>query len=227
MAEDDETTDHGSRGDDDRAVGRTLALSDGIFAIAMTLVAFQIQLPAAGPPLSPSGLTRLLTGSQLEDHYVAYLITFAVIGLFWLSHHRLFRHIVRADDALMLVNLLFLMAVAAVPFPTAVLGRYGSERPAVLLYASTMAVTGCLMGALTVVAHRRGLMAPGTTVESLRQGLWRSGSAVAVFTLSIPLAFVSPTITPYMWLLLLPLRFFDPTGRKKSRRRRGAPSCPV
>jgi uncharacterized membrane protein len=211
VSEDDESGQR-ARGDDDRAVGRTLALSDGIFAIAMTLVAFQIQLP--NTPVPPGQLTSVLAG--LGDRYIAYFITFAVIGLFWLSHHRLFRHIVRADDTLMLVNLLFLMAVAALPFPSAVLGSYGGQRPAEVLYASSMAVTGFLMGTLTVVAHRRDLLAPGTPPESLKNGLWRSGTSVAVFVLSIPVALFAPSVTPYTWLVLLPLRIVDPFGGRKS-----------
>jgi uncharacterized membrane protein len=215
MSENDERGD-GERDDGGRGVGRTLALSDGIFAIAMTLVAFQIQVPLLSHK-NVSQLAGKLGG--LTDHYVSFFITFAVIGFLWLAHHRLFRYVERCDDALMLVNLLFLMVVAALPFPSAVLGDYASQRPAVLLYASSMSLAGILLTALTLVAHRRGLLFPGTPADSLRMSLWRSASTVIVFTLSIPVAIVAPTVTPYTWLVLIPMRMFNPIPKRRQRRR--------
>jgi hypothetical protein len=92
------------------------------------------------------------------------------------------------------------------PFPSAVMGRYGSERIAVVLYASSMIVAGSLLGALLLVARRRGLLTPETSHEGVVAGLWNSASTVAVFTLSIPVALVAPTVAPYTWLVVLPLR---------------------
>jgi uncharacterized membrane protein len=207
LKEDDEGGDGGM------GLGRTLALSDGIFAIAMTLVAFQIQ-----PPVLKSNqvhdLAHKLGG--LGDGYFVYLLTFPVIGLLWLAHHRLFRTLERADEPLMVLNLLFLMTVAALPFPSAVLGRYGSQPVAVVLYASSVATAGLLLSALSVVAYRRRLMSPAGSTDRFREALWRSGSMAGVFILSIPLAIISPTVAPYVWLALLPIRFVNPTRRSRS-----------
>jgi uncharacterized membrane protein len=197
MQEDDEEAGGGI------ALGRTLALSDGIFAIAMTLLAFQIQ----PPDLHGSQIHHLASAlGALGSSYFVYVLSFAVIGSLWLAHHRIFRHVRRADEALMSLNVLFLMAIAAMPFPSAVMGRYGSERTAVVLYASSMIVAGSLLGALLLVARRRGLLTPGTSHEGVVAGLWNSASTVAVFTLSIPVALVAPTVAPYTWLVVLPLR---------------------
>jgi uncharacterized membrane protein len=194
------------------ALGRTLALSDGIFAIAMTLLAFQIQ----PPDLQGNEVHHLASAlGALGTRYFVYVLTFAVIGLLWLAHHRAFRHIKRADEALMSLNILFLMAIAALPFPSAVMGRYGSERTAVVLYASSMIVAGSLLGALLLLARRRRLLTPGTSHEGVVAALWNSASTVVVFTLSIPVALVAPTASPYTWVLLLPLRL---VGGKVSRR---------
>jgi uncharacterized membrane protein len=206
MREDDERDDGGI------GLGRTLALSDGIFAIAMTLVAFQVQLPTGSRPL-----TRKL--ESLGDSYLVYFISFAVIGLLWLAHHRLFRSIERADESLMILNLAFLMTVAALPFPCSVLGRYGSHTAAVVLYASAMAVAGSLLAALTLVAHWRRLVKPTATRDGFRAGLWRSGSMVATFLISIPVAFVAPNVAPYLWIVLMPARFLTPRSRSGTRRR--------
>jgi uncharacterized membrane protein len=197
MQEDDEG------GGEGLALGRTLALSDGIFAIAMTLLAFQIQ----PPDLHGSEIHHLASVlGALGNRYFVYVLSFAVIGTLWLAHHRIFRDVRRADEALMSLNVLFLMAVAALPFPSAVMGLYGSERTAVVLYASSMAVAGSLLGALLLVARGRRLLTPEATQEGIVASLWNSAATVAVFTLSIPVALVAPTVAPYTWLVVIPLR---------------------
>jgi len=197
MQEDDEGRGEGL------ALGRTLALSDGIFAIAMTLLAFQIQ----PPDLHGSEIHHLASVlGALGNRYFVYALSFAVIGTLWLAHHRIFRNVRRADEALMSLNVLFLMAVAALPFPSAVMGLYGSERTAVVLYASSMAVAGSLLGALLLLARGRRLLTPEATQEGIVASLWSSAATVAVFTLSIPVALVAPTVAPYTWLVVIPLR---------------------
>ena len=185
------------------ALGRTLALSDGIFAIAMTLLAFQIQ----PPDLHGNEVHHLASAlGALGNRYFVYVLSFAVIGTMWLAHHRIFRHIRRADEVLMSLNVLFLMAIAALPFPSAVMGLYGSEPSAVVLYAASMAVAGGLLGALLLVARGRGLLAPETSHEGVVLGLWNTSSVVGVFLVSIPVGLVAPGVAPYVWLLILPLR---------------------
>src|SRR3984893_488586 len=116
MQEDDEG------GGEGLALGRTLALSDGIFAVAMTLLAFQIQ----PPDLHGSEIHHLASAlGSLGSRYFVYVLSFAVIGTLWLAHHRTFSHVRRADEALMSLNVAFLMAIAALPFPSAVMGLDG------------------------------------------------------------------------------------------------------
>jgi uncharacterized membrane protein len=199
MAEDDE------RGDSGVGLGRTLALSDGIFAIAMTLLAFQIQ----PPDLRGKDVHHLAKAlGDLGGRYFVFALSFWVIGLFWLAHHRLFRHVERTDEVLMTLNLVFLMTVAALPFPSAVLGRYGGQRAAVVLYASTMTIAGILMTALTLLVQRRRLLGPTANPAGVRRGVWRAGSMAGVFALSIPVAVAAPSVAPYTWLAVLPLRAF-------------------
>jgi uncharacterized membrane protein len=204
MVEDDED---GARGAD---LGRTLALSDGIFAIAMTLLAFQIQ-----PPTGPGRALAHELGKRAGQYYV-FALSFSVIGLFWLAHHRLFRQVRRTDEMLMSLNLLFLMLVAALPFPSAVLARYGGQRVAVILYASAMATAGFLMMVLTVVAQRRRLLAPAATATAIRRSLWRAGSAAGVFVVSIPVAIASPSVATYTWVAVVPLRLLPRIRRTRS-----------
>jgi uncharacterized membrane protein len=181
----------------------------------MTLLAFQIQ----PPDLHGSQVHHLASAlSALGSSYFVYVLSFAVIGSLWLAHHRIFRHVRRADEVLMSLNVLFLMAIAAMPFPSAVMGRYGSERTAVVLYSSSMIVASSLLGALLLVARRRGLLTPENSREGVVAGLWNSASTVAVFTLSIPVALVAPTVAPYTWLVVLPLRLASGRVSRKAAR---------
>lgn len=211
MREDDEN------GDASLPMGRTLALSDGIFAIAMTLLAFQVQPPdLQGDQVHH--LARAL--GDLSDRYWVYALSFAVIGLFWMGHHRLFRSMVTIDDTTSMLNLLVLMAMAALPFPSAVMGRYGGERSAVILYASSMAVAAGLMVALRVVAERRHLLADTVSRSDVQAGMWRSWSTAIVFAASIPVAVVAPRVAPYLWIGVLILRVAPGIRRRRAARAR-------
>lgn len=197
MNEDDE------QGTGGVGLGRTLALSDGVFAIAMTLLAFQIQ----PPDLQGYAVHHLAAAlGHLGSRFFVYGLSFMVIGILWLAHHRLFNHLVRADEPLMFLNLLFLMIVAGLPFPSSLLGRYGTEATAVVVYALSMAVAGSLLTGLLLLARRRRLLSAATTPEGMRIGILNSASMVAVFALSVPVAVASPTAAQFSWLLILPLR---------------------
>ena len=98
--------------------GRVEAFSDGVFAIAITLLILEIRVPqpAAGA-LGPQLLRQW-------PSYVSFVISFAFIGIMWINHHRLFTHIRRTDNMLLLLNLLLLLGITFVPFPTAVLAAH-------------------------------------------------------------------------------------------------------
>jgi len=113
---------------------RVEAFSDGVFAIAITLLILEIKIPGPG-----SGILSAQLLKQWPS-YVSFLISFSFIGIMWINHHRLFTHIKRSDNGLLFLNLLLLLGVTAVPFPTAVLAVHlgqGDERAAALLYNGT------------------------------------------------------------------------------------------
>jgi len=117
---------------------RIEAFSDGVFAIAITLLILEIKIPpATQAPLR----TQLL---QQWPSYFAYLLSFFFIGIMWINHHRLFTHIRRADNGLLFLNLLLLLGVSAVPFPTAVLAVHlhasGAQTAAVLFNGTYVAI---------------------------------------------------------------------------------------
>ena len=97
---------------------RVEAFSDGVFAIAITLLILDVHVPSVSQGNLGAALIRQW------PTYVAYLISFAFIGIMWVNHHRLFNHIRRSDNRLMFLNLLLLMGVSVVPFPTALLAAH-------------------------------------------------------------------------------------------------------
>ena len=120
---------------------RTEAFSDGVFAIAITLLILEIVVKVPHEPLSPSGLTNELT--HLWPSYVAYFTSFATIGVMWLNHHRLYTLIQKIDDGLHAYNLALLLGVTWIPFPTALLASQllaPGHRIAGIVYAGSFFV---------------------------------------------------------------------------------------
>jgi uncharacterized membrane protein len=179
---------------------RLVFFSDAVFAIAVTLLALEIRLPSPGEDLTNAQLVPALLA--IWPKYLSYAISFLVIGTFWMGHHRKFRFITRYDAGLMLLNLLLLMGVAFIPFPTSVLSEYGN-RTATIFYALVMAIVGLLSAALWVYASRHNrLIEPTFTLPRARRETLRALIPPAVFLLSIGLAFINDDLAKYSWLLI-------------------------
>jgi uncharacterized membrane protein len=177
---------------------RTVALSDGVFAIALTLLVLNITVPN----LTSSEHSEL--GHRLLDHrdeFISYAISFAVISLLWIRHHVQFRGVARIDTRLTVLNLAYLAFVAFVPYPTRLIGLYGDEPASVVLYAATIGIIASLAALSRVHAQRAHLLSPVGVREAARRE--HPLIAPAIFFGSIPVAFVSPTAAQFVWLLVL------------------------
>lgn len=118
---------------------RILALSDGVFAVAITLLVLDL-LPSFGEGTTPPGLGAFL--HQKVGSYVAYVLSFLVIGITWTNHHQIFTQIKRSNHVFLLLNIVFLMWVAVLPFPAALLARYlGHDAGAVAHFPGAHPVT--------------------------------------------------------------------------------------
>ena len=186
---------------------RIVAFSDGVFAIAITLLVLNLTIDKG---LAGKQLTEALFDNW--DNLVAYGISFAVIGRFWIVHHRFFSEVRAFDGRLLGLNLFYLACVVLIPFSSQVLGDYGGKTPSVVVYSVNLAAVVLVGLWMSVDARRRGL----TTIddETHRESRVRSGYIAGIFLLSIPLGFVAPRAAPYLWLLL----FLDPSSRLSSRR---------
>ncbi|MGH9280545.1 MAG: TMEM175 family protein [Acidimicrobiales bacterium] len=180
----------------ERSLGRLLGLSDGVFAIAMTLLVLNLEIP---PDTDAADVGQALW--DLAPEAGAYALSFAVIGLFWLAHHRLFNVIVEIDHPLIMTNLVFLGFIALIPFPTEVFGTFGNE-PASIAYASVMSLAGFAGTLLWVRALRAGLTDPRVHRDYLVHGIWRGVVIGGTFLLSLPLVVLSPDTAGLSWLLI-------------------------
>jgi uncharacterized membrane protein len=170
--------------------GRVEAFSDGVFAIAITLLILAVGLEQA---FSEGELKRQLL--DLWPAYIAYAVSFLTVGIMWANHHQIFRHFARVDRPLLLLNILLLMCVSFTPFPTRVVAEHaknGSDREAAaVLYGLTMTVTAICFISVWIYGSRR-LLRPDADLREV-DGITRSYLPGApLYLLATLIAFVSP-----------------------------------
>ena len=192
---------------------RLETFSDGVIAISITLTVLSIQVPK-GVPTSQVGSAIL----DLIPDVGNYLLSFVVIGAFWMSHHLALDRIERVDRRIILTNLLFLAAISLVPLVTTLLNEY-SVAVSVMTYASVMMVAALSELAIWLHAERHGLVTEGVVDEERADRRARLLTVVAVFAVSIPVALVSILVAQLMWLLV-----FLSVPLARLRRRRAAPA---
>jgi TMEM175 potassium channel family protein len=187
---------------DNMPKGRVEALADGVFAIAMTLLAFNLQPPNAPAIHDSAGLRAALLA--MLPHFRTYVISFLVIGIYWISHHFQFQYVRRADRTLLWINLFFLMFVAVLPFSTAVLGRYERYQTAIVLYSSNLLLVG-LTNAVhwAYVTSRRRLVAPDLPSEVVRITMTRILLAPTVALLCIGISYIDVAWAVYFYYAIL------------------------
>lgn len=191
---------------DQLGLERLIFFSDAVFAIAITLLALEIRLPETEKLLNNAELSAQLRGMWQE--YLAYIISFMVIGTFWVAHHRKYRFIKRYDNGLMLINLLFLMVIAFIPFPSSVMSRY-SERTATIFYAMTMSLAGFMLAVIWWYASHNNRLVDSDLDAKQRQRQFIAPLATsAIFLLSIGAAFLSADLSRLSWLLILLISWY-------------------
>jgi uncharacterized membrane protein len=138
---------------DEKETGRLEAFSDGVFAVAITLLVLNIRIPGIDLPpdklLNDASLRQELLGEW--PVLVAYGTSFATIGIMWLNHHRLFVHIKRTNTVLLLLNLLLLLIIVFIPVPTALLAEYFvklDQHAAAIVYSGTFFILACCFNLL-------------------------------------------------------------------------------
>lgn len=191
---------------------RVEAFSDGVLAIVITLLVLELHVPRE--LTSDAALSAALAHEW--PAYFAFLTSFVTVGIMWVNHHRLFTLIGRVDHWLLMINLMLLLTICVVPFPTAIVAEYlGSDgaRTATLVLGGVFVLTAVVFNGLwRYASHDRRLIAPHVTQEVIdaqtRQYRW----GPIFYLVSFLLAIVSPLLSVGVNLAMaiffaLPLRF--------------------
>ena len=198
------STDPASTGprDDLPGVERLLALSDGVVAIAITLLVLQLNVPSPAKLADPASASELAT--QLgngADQLISYVISFYVIAQFWLVHHRVFRRMAGQREGLAWWNFVFLFTITVMPFTSDLLGKYSANPLAVDIFAVNL-LAATLATQLTMIYGRRKDLLIAETARETQAAQMRAVASVFVIVLSIGIAWVNTGAAKYCWLLL-------------------------
>jgi uncharacterized membrane protein len=181
---------------------RIVNLSDGVFAIAITLLVLDIRVPDIPEGMVASELPAALL--SLWPKYLGYVLSFAVISTFWIVHHSIFRPIREYDRGLLYLNFLFLMFVAFVPFPTSLLGEYGDHQLPVAIYAGALAIGRLLLTAIHWYSTRDDrLVGEPQNPGEVRFYLIRGLAMPVIFLLSIGVSFFSVGAAIWSWVVMI------------------------
>lgn len=178
---------------------RLVFFSDAVFAIAITLLAINLRLPALETP-DGAGLLDALSASRGELY--AFVLSFFIVGTFWVAHVRTMHSIGATNGRLVGLNLVFLFFVALLPFPTSVLADHGDLAAGAIVYALFMAATGLASVVIWLYATRARLAAVEPAYA--RGFAVRLLTTPAIFVASVPLALVNPFAGELFWLLSFP-----------------------
>lgn len=193
---------------------RVVFFSDAVFAIVITLLVLEIKVPHIEGHTERGVLGGLL---GLLPKFIGFVMSFFIVGVMWIEHHRIFRFIERYDAGLLWRNLFFLLSVSFVPFPTALFSEYFWSRTAYILYAATFGVVALAkLWVWSYAARRPALISPSSDAATLRRISRRSLAVPIACAASIALSFVSTFIAPVAFVLIpLIARALDPGPRRE------------
>jgi uncharacterized membrane protein len=188
--------------DDQPSVARLLTLSDNVVAIALTLLLFQLKVPATALVAHQDSAADLAAAlAQQADQLIGYLVAFYVVAQFWLAHHRVFRRVAGHHEGLAWWNFAFLFTITAMPFTSSLLGAYGSNPLAVDIFAVNVLLAALATQATLLFGQRRDVLIAPADME-VRATRARVTVVMIALAVSIGLAWVNTSAAKYCWLLI-------------------------
>jgi uncharacterized membrane protein len=169
------------------------AASDGVFAIAITLLVLGLAVPAGQQYAAEPELVKALR--ELWPGFLAYALSFAVIGIMWNNHQMLFRSVERIDRTTWFLNLLLLGITAFIPFSTAVLGAHWNLRPAAVLYGLTLVAASITYNGLLHYLISRRAFRSFVTGKAIRDTLFHYRVGLTVYVAALLIAFLIPVVS--------------------------------
>lgn len=184
---------------------RLEALVDGTIAIAITLLVLYIKVPIITVAQAKTGLLAEL--SNLEPDFFAFFLSFALLAVFWMAHHRQFQVIERVDETFLWLNILMLSFIVLVPFSTSLREEYLTSRVATVFFETNLFLIGLsLLLCWWYASKDHRLVSADLTLDQIRYGLKREMVLPAVSLIAIGLAFFTPQYSTVAYLLIPVIR---------------------
>ena len=189
---------------------RLEALSDGIFAFAMTLLVLDLKIPKVPEAALIQGLLAHML-FEMWPKILSYVISFVLLGVFWIGHHGYLHFLKRTDRWFLWINLLFLMFIVLVPFSTDLLGDYPTHRLAVMVFGCNIIAIGLTLYLQWWYATRgHHLVGRDIEPELVRKGKRRILMGVVIYTCAVLIALFNPTVGLILYALL-PMLYILPS----------------
>src|SRR5260221_5330513 len=192
--------------DDTITTARLISFSDGVFAIAVTLLVFNLKVPQ----IAASDVHQLLPGliKDMMPHFTVYVLSFLLIAVYWTFHHRMLNLVTRMDTPFLWINIWYLLVIAFIPFPTALFGAYPRETVSFIFYICSMMLVGFLsILMLWYASHNRRLVTKELPRPLLKYLCFRQFTSLVLFLLAIPLAFYQLRWAQYYLFILFPVHW--------------------
>ena len=203
------------------AKNRVEALVDGIFGVAMTLLVLDVKLPQGLPLDTDAAMRAQLLG--LSGNFRIYLVSFAVLGLYWIGHHLQFHMVRSVDRVLLWINLCFMFGITMIPFSTSVLGEYGDLRSSAIVYGLNLLWLALLYWVqIDYLARHPHLATPALTPAVAQQFKRRVMVFIAVPLISVAVAFFNAWIAVHLYFVMAIVGFLP--GRITRNKQRHPPS---
>jgi uncharacterized membrane protein len=187
--------------DETITIARLVSFSDGVFAIAVTLLVFNLKIPQLPVDAVHQGLAHAIF--KMAPNFLTYLFTFLVIATYWIFHHRMLNLADRIDKTFLWLNIWYLLMISFTPFPAALLGTYPDETFAFVFYISSMVlVCGLSMLMLGYAAYKSRLIKKEIPLPLIKYLYYRQFTSVLVFLAAVPLALLHfPWTKSYLFIL--------------------------
>jgi uncharacterized membrane protein len=184
--------------------GRLSSFSDGVFAIAITLLIIEIKVPVLRGATDEALIESL---SEMSLKFLGFLISFAIVGHYWSVHHRIFGYIERYNTTFVWINLAFLCSVVLLPFSSGMMGEYSSELHLYVPYA-VYVLNICLTGIINlwlwlyISNPKKRFLTHIISKARIRLGVYRSLVIPIVFIISLLVSFTNPVISRFIPLII-------------------------
>jgi len=193
---------------------RLISFSDGVFAIAVTLLVFNLKvphIPAADVHRQLPGMIR-----EMMPHFTTYVLTFLLVAVYWTFHHRMLNMVTHLDNPFLWMNIWYLLVISFIPFPSALFGSYPNETLSFIFYVCSMVlVTSISMLMLAYASYNNRLINKDIPKSIIKYLFLRQFTSLLVFFLAIPLALYNLHWALYSLFIIFPLHWVTKKYFKK------------